>query len=40
MRFGFDLLRPATVVVLVGDLEIALQQLDHRQPGRGLAVRD
>src|ERR1700730_5203371 len=32
-RFGLDLLGPATVVVLVGDLEIALQQLDHWQPG-------
>src|SRR5207244_1345778 len=32
--FGLDLLGPATVVVLVSDLEIAHQQLDHRQPGR------
>jgi len=37
---GFDLLRPATVVVLLGDPEIAFEKLDHRQPGRSLAVRD
>src|SRR5258708_4928397 len=39
-RFGLDVVRPATVVVLAGDLAIALQQLDPRRPGRGFAGRD
>ena len=35
-----DLLAPRALVVLGRDLEIAVQQIDHRQIGRRLAVRD
>ena len=34
------LLAPLARVVLRGDPEVVAQQLDHRQVGRGLAVRD
>ena len=35
-----DLLPDGAGLVAVGDLEVALEEVDHREVGRGLAVRD
>ena len=35
-----DLLPDGAGLVPVGDLEVALEEVDHREVGRGLAVRD